>query len=483
MRHRLNCDFRRYLATRQDPIENFKTDEDGSLSIMSLFLVPMMLILGGMAVDYMRFESERALVQDTADRAALAAANLEFTNTGEGPARVNDFFAKAGLDQYLDGAPIVTENINNRTVEVNVNRPMNTNFLNWVGIDELEAPAKSVATQGVGNVEISLVLDISGSMGNPTYDANGAATGETKMEALKTAATTFVNTALQDANKDRVSLSLVPYSQHVNAGPNLMNAMRVDKVHDYTHCVNFEDVDFRTAGLNLSKSYEQGQYWDHWSGGPTLLSPTCPSRDYEEITAVSQDRAAIISQISQLQPRTMTSIFLGMKWGVALLDPSTRPLVEDTVDGAFAGRPADYKAVDAENKTTKVLVVMTDGQNTEFLDLKDEYYDDPSAVAHWAQNPLYYWYNNNRMSGSISDYTTVVYDHEKGNRLLADSCNAARKKNIQVFAIAFEAGSAGETAMSNCATSVNHYFNTNGDDLNAVFRAIAEQVTDLRLTQ
>jgi len=98
MRHRLNCDFRRYLASR----------------------------LGGMAVDYMRFESERALVQDTADRAALAAANLEFTNTGEGPARVNDFFAKAGLDQYLDGAPIVTENINNRTVEVNVNRPMNT---------------------------------------------------------------------------------------------------------------------------------------------------------------------------------------------------------------------------------------------------------------------------------------------------------------------------------------------------------------------
>jgi len=420
--------FEQYLASRQDPIQNFKTDEDGSLSIMSLFLIPMMLILGGMAVDYMRFESERALVQDTADRAALAAANLEFTNTGEGPARVNDFFAKAGLDQYLDGAPIVTENINNRTVEVN-------------------------------------------------------ATGDTKMEALKTAATTFVNTALQDANKDRVSLSLVPYSQHVNAGPNLMNAMSVNKAHDYTHCVDFEDADFGTAGLDLSKSYEQGQYWDYHSGGSTLWSPTCPSRDYEEITAVSQDRSAILSQISQLQPRTMTSIFLGMKWGVALLDPSTRPLVENTVDGAFAGRPADYEAVEAENKTTKVLVVMTDGENTDFLDLKDEYYDDPSAVAHWAQNPLRYWYYNNRMSGSLSSYTTVVYDHAKGNRLLADSCDAARDKNIQVFAIAFEAGSAGETAMSNCATSVNHYFNTNGDDLNAVFRAIAEQVTDLRLTQ
>jgi len=101
MRHRLSCDFRRYLATRQDPVNKFKTDEDGSLAVMSLFLIPMMLILGGMAVDFMRFESERAIIQDTADRAALAAANLEFTNTGQGADRVQDFFEKAGLEEYV----------------------------------------------------------------------------------------------------------------------------------------------------------------------------------------------------------------------------------------------------------------------------------------------------------------------------------------------------------------------------------------------
>jgi hypothetical protein len=37
--------------------------------------------------------------------------------------------------------------------------------------------------------------------------------------------------------------------------------------------------------------------------------------------------------------------------------------------------------------------------------------------------------------------------------------------------------------MAACATDANHYYNTNGNDLNSVFEAIARQVTQLRLTQ
>jgi len=358
---------------------------------------------------------------------------------------------------------------------VNVKRPLDTSFLKWVGIDNLDADAKSVATQGVGNVEISLVLDISGSMGNPTYDASGNATGGSKMDAMKTAATTFVNTALQDANRDRVSLSLVPYSQHVNAGPALLGRMKVDKQHDFSHCVEFPDASFGDVGIDPSQWYEQGQHFDNWSSGTTLWNPVCPSRDAERITAVSQDRAALVNQIAQLQPTTQTSIFLGVKWGAALLDPSTRSLVAPDLSGAFAGRPANYTDPSAEHKTTKVLVVMTDGQNTDASYIKDEYYDDPSAIAHWAKNPLVYWYNNNTSNQNLNNFREVRYNHTKGNELLAASCQAAKDKNIQVFAIAFEATSSGETVMENCATSVNHFFNTNGDDLNAVFRAIAEK--------
>lgn len=485
MRHRLTCEFRRFLANRQEPMDEFRKNEDGNLTTMGVFLVPLMLVLGGMSVDFMRFESERALLQDTADRAALAAANLEFTNPGEGVGKVRDFFEKANLDQYLDGDAIVTETINNRTVEVNVTRPMNTFFLKLAGIESLDAGARSVATQGVGNVEISLVLDISGSMRHPTYDADGNATGLTKMEALQEAATTFVNTALQDSNADRVSISLVPYAQHVNVGPNIFSRMNTNQLHDYAYCVEFEDGDFAEPGIDMSKTYQQGQFMDHWSSGSTLNDPMCAPRSFEQISAVTQDRAHLLNQISQMEPTTQTSIFLGMKWGLALLDPSTRPLVAPDLDPAFAGRPANFSSEDAQYDTTKVIVVMTDGQNTDATYIKDEFYQDANDAHHWANNPFRYWYSNNVHSSYHSqwDFKEVRYNNAKGNQLLADSCDAAREKNVQVFAVAFEAPEDGARVMSECATTINHFFNTNGDDLNSVFEAIAEQVTSLRLTQ
>lgn len=485
MRHKLTCEFRKFLAKRQETLHEFPRNEDGNLVTMSVFLVPLMLVLGGMSVDFMRFEAERALIQDTADRAALAAANLEFTNPGEGVGKVRDFFEKANLDQYLDGDAIVTETINNRTVEVNASHEMNTFFLKLAGIDTLDAGARSVATQGVGNVEISLVLDISGSMRWDTYDADGNATGLSKMEALQEAATTFVNTALQDSNADRVSISLVPYAQHVNAGPDLFAGLTTNQLHDYAYCVEFDDADFAQAGIDLSKTYDQGQFMDHWSTGSTLNDPMCAHRWFEQINPVTQDRQGLIDQIAAMEPTTQTSIFLGMKWGLALLDPSTAPLVAPNLDSAFEGRPAAYSADDPNHNTTKVLVVMTDGQNTDATYIKDEYYQDANDAYHWANNPLSYWYNNNVHSGYHNswDFKEVRYNNSKGNELLADSCDAAREKNVQVFAIAFEAPDDGAQVMSECATTLNHFFNTNGDDLNSVFEAIAEQVTSLRLTQ
>lgn len=485
MRRRMNCEFRKFLANSQDMTKTFCAEDDGNLSVAALFIIPLMLIVGGMAVDFTRFESERAIIQDTADRAVLAAANLEFTNPGEGVEKVRDFFAKANLEMYLDGDAIITETINSRTVEVNVKRPMDTFFLKLAGIDSLDASARSVATQGVGNVEISLVLDISGSMGNPTFDASGNSTGQTKIEALRTAATTFIETALQDSNAGRVSVSLIPYSQHVNAGPDLLENMNVNQVHNFSHCVEFEEADYSVAGFSASRTYEQGQHIDPWSRNSTVSTTTCPSRSFERITAISQNKTALLSQIGQLQPTTQTSIFLGMKWGLGLLDPSSRSMIPNSVDPAFADRPLDYSTGDAETASTKVVVIMTDGQNTPGYYIQDHFYDEPNEVAQWATNPVQYWYNNNVHSGyhSLWDFIETRHSTSEGDRLLAASCEAAREKNVQVFAVAFEAPPAGERVMADCATTTNHYFNTNGDDLDAVFRAIAEQVTDLRLTQ
>lgn len=487
MRRKISCDFRKYLADQASAGKAFRKDETGSLSTMSAVLIPLMLITGGMSVDFMRFESERILLQDTADRAALAAANLEFTDPGAGVALVRDFFRTAGLEEYLDGDPIVTETINSRTVEVNVKRELDTFFIKLAGIDTLSANATSVATQGVGNVEISLVLDISGSMGNPTYDEAGNATGESKMDALKAAASTFIETALQDTNRDRVSISLIPYSQHVNAGEALFNSMSVNQLHNFSHCIDFSDSDFSTPGISSTQTYQQAQHFDRFSGNTSMSYTSCPNDPGEAITPMSQDKDALLLQISQLKPTTQTSIFLGMKWGLALLDPSANDLIDGEVDAVFADRPAPFSGDEGSSSdtagTVKVIVVMTDGQNTTAHNIRSEFYTDPNDIQHWGTTPIPYWINNNAVSMSINSLMSVQYNANKGDDLLADTCAAANDNNVQVFAIAFEAPQRGIDAMAGCATTTNHFFNTNGDDLEAVFRAIAEQVTSLRLTQ
>jgi hypothetical protein len=74
--------------------------------------------------------------------------------------------------------------------------------------------------------------------------------------------------------------------------------------------------------------------------------------------------------------------------------------------------------------------------------------------------------------------------------LLQQNCAAARAAGVEIFGIAFAAPAAGETQIRNCSSPVNpkdgtvyfHKPQTN-DDLTAVFRQIAEQLGDLRLTQ
>ena len=57
----------------------FRREEDGSLIVFSLFIFVAMLMFGGIAVDLMIYENERTHIQNSTDRAVLAAANLNQT--------------------------------------------------------------------------------------------------------------------------------------------------------------------------------------------------------------------------------------------------------------------------------------------------------------------------------------------------------------------------------------------------------------------
>ncbi len=481
---------------------SFKNDEGGSMIVFSLFLFVLMLIVGGMAVDFMRFESRRSMMQGALDSAVLAAADLD--QQGDPKTVVTDYLTKSQSGNCLSGEPGVESSSGYRKVEATCELVLDTIFLGYVGMDTLKARAASTAIEGVGEIEVSLVVDISGSMREEIPNAGGL----TRIQSLRQASTSFVNTLLAPEFADKVSLSLIPYSEDVNIGPDLYGTLTTSaystsaggtktSAHTHSYCVNLPSTAFSTTAWNNSLTYTQVphfQYNPEFNSNGNLINgitmPVCPEQSYEQIIPISQDKTKLNNAIAQFQPRAGTSIFLGLKWAVNLLDPSFRPnidaLPEGVVDAAFDGRPVDYGTTDNPSATIKYIVLMTDGQN-DFSDrVKEEYYNDPNDVAHWAN--MNWWFFYNFRAGGGSFYNIGEFLHEDhytpgtGDENMQNMCTAAKDEGIIIFGIAMGSTENGQTQMRACASSTGHYYETSGDELTAIFEAIAEQITDLRLT-
>jgi len=370
---------------------SFKDDENGSLVIFAVIMILMILTMGGIGVDLMRSERDRATLQHTLDRAILSAADLDQQQPPQ--TVVNDYFEAAGLESFLSNVS-VEQGINYKTVGAEAQSITTTAFMKLAGVDTLNATARGVAEERIANVEISMVLDISGSMGEGN-----------RMPQLRSAATSFVNTVLSPTNEGLVSVSLVPYSQHVNAGPLIYNELNVNHRHNYSHCIEMDDSAYTETELNLNVQYD-----------------ICPRYSYERITPFSQDASALNAQIAQLQPRAGTQIFMGMKWAAAMLDPAFNPVVNalvnsNDIDNAFDNRPAAFDDIE----TLKTVVLMTDGKNSSAARIKSWAYDSSSDYYHWSRYNLWYYLYRNVRSYSRSQYYWYKYDARYGKlRLLPE---------------------------------------------------------------
>ena len=382
----------------------YHSEEDGSLIIFSLFIFIVMIMFGGIAVDLMLYENRRTHIQNSTDRAVLAAANLN--QTVDPKVVVQDYLAKVGIqvsqddvDVYEVGtAPVIT----GRQVSINVTGGFDTILMHLVGVDELPYNASSEAEESVNDIEVSLILDVSGSMG-----------WGTKMSDMQGAAKDFLDNILAGADDDRVSVSLVPYSTQVSAGQGLLAELTTHHNHSHSHCVNFVPDDFEHTAIHRQVqsvdnggnpvweldgdgnpvldddgnqiavmepiSLSQTAHFDPWrsyNSGMSLYYPVCRSDADFHIDPWSNNLTNLKAQIDGFSANGNTSIDVAMKWGTALLDPSMRPALNNLisnvnydVDAAFAPRPHNYDYEDS----LKFIVVMTDGINTTQYRLKDPF--------------------------------------------------------------------------------------------------------------
>ncbi|WP_170125926.1 TadE/TadG family type IV pilus assembly protein [Pelagimonas varians] len=517
----------------------FSECEDGNVTIFSVFMLVLILMITGASVDIMRFEATRAKMQGTLDRAVLAAADLD--QEQDPTSVVNDYMAKAGLSEVLADVE-VDQGMNYRTVTASGSVVMDMIFLHMSGIETLTVPGLSVAEEKISDVEISLVLDISGSMGG------------TRIANMQTAAKEFVETVIQEeSDSGLTTVSLIPYNATVNLGSTLANYWTLSDQHSYSNCGTFPATAFNTAQIDPSAEIERLGHFDLYStdqSSSSISSPWCKTGDQGAMMVHSSDATALKSHIESLSAGGNTAIDLGMKWGVALLDPSSNPAVvamalDDVVEDNASDRPTSYDDPEA----IKFVVVMTDGENTTQYDLKSQYKYGMSDI--WidergtsstsddrfslkVQSNVYFWerYENSGWSYryrssadggnsarqmsyaelfarfgtkavakkmyyqpyydgyvSNSEYNDIYYGYEAivngsaADERLEDICDAAKDAGVVVFAIGFEAPTGGQEAMENCASSSSHYFDVDGVEITETFHAIARQINSLRLIQ
>ncbi len=343
----------------------FGRDEDGALTIFSVFLIIAFLMAGGLSLDIMRAETTRMRLQETADRATLAAASS--TQLRDSKTVVKDYFARAGLSNTIsDESIVVTPLTAGESVQVTATSNIPASFMRLIGVEGWEAQAVAAASEAINKVEISLVLDVSGSMGDNNRLVNA-----------KKSAKSFVDTIFENSATEGVAVSLVPYSSQVALPDSLAAQFDIDIRHQHSTCVDFSSTDYDDLEIPADVSLVQTGHFDPWTEyrySSSVRSTVCPTGTQNEILPYSGSQETIKNRINTLVADGATSIDIGMKWGLGLLDPDADTVVDglialEEVDAVFDDRPYEYD----DNSAMKVIVLMTDGQNTTEYQLRSEY--------------------------------------------------------------------------------------------------------------
>ncbi len=434
--------------------------EDGGIAVFALFVFVAMLLVAGVAVDMMRIEHERVRMQGATDRAVVAATMLR-ANGGRTPGEIVSGYLRAeGLEGHVEDRVQILDQGYARQVTATPAARMPSMFMRLLGVETVTVATPAQALEAIARVdfELVLVLDVSGSMA-----------WDNRIEAMRAAAAAFAESMLEETEPGQVAISIVPYSTDVRLPPEILAAMP-----DLTPATNAQSWDIDAAGWPV---YTNGELTYHtnpacldlqtWGGvralaGNLFTAPWtrrfCDERSntaFQTPTArlLMTDLSEVQTYVQALGPVWGTHIELGVVAGAALFDPALRPVMQQFVPPSMAqtplaGRPFDWN----RPNTVRAMVLMTDGANC--------CYHENDPATRW----------------------TAPAEHDAAT---VEACRGLRDRGVGIYTVAFLAADRGIDLMMACASSPNHFYNSDAAGLIDTFRAISRhiQLQSLRLTQ
>ncbi|MCB2072461.1 MAG: Tad domain-containing protein [Novosphingobium sp.] len=231
-------------------------------------LVSAALVGGG--IDMSRAYRVENRLQAACDAAVLAGRKNVSTNGFNSAAQAQaDAYFETNFDEGAQEAHDTTFEAtspdNGNTVNGVADTTLDSAVMRIFGFDQFDLEVNCSASMGVGNSDVVMVLDTTGSMGNEA-DGSSVGYGETsRMQDLQAAMKNFYDTlsAATNGTNSRIRYGFVPYSQSINVGQLIydQNPNYLADSHDYQS----RQAIFVTW---VNPVVTEGSYYtDEWSAG------------------------------------------------------------------------------------------------------------------------------------------------------------------------------------------------------------------------
>lgn len=472
----------------QHGLFRFTRDDRGTVAPMFGLAAIALFLTMGLAIDFARWHHAKQMTKKATDAAVLAAGRALQLNGADvdGALEIAQKYYNFNIKSRV---PVISDDVRfildqgGAVITAQGNAYIRTTLLGLTGIHQMplldeSGSDYSEARIAIGknsdkNIEISMMLDITGSMAGQ------------KLEDMKAAAKDLIDVVVWSNQSEHTSkVALVPFSQAVNLGGTYFNAITnkdtdsnladagtparspagtvyalIDAVRNFelfpsAHARRGGDDDDDEGGSTYGPcavdrtgdealtdakpgpgNYLQAYDIARQSNMLTWGRPCVPSAI--TIMPLSSNKTALKAKIDQFTAAGWTAGSVGTAYAWYMISPEWKDI------WPTGSKPAEYN----DEGTKKIAILMTDGEYN-------------------------VWYNGNGY-GNASEQAVSL-------------CAGMKAKGIEVYTVGFDLGD-NETAietLSSCATDPGHaYIADNGDELKQAFRDIALKTTDLYLSR
>ena len=431
--------------------------KDRRAGVAPMFALAVVPILGlvGAAIDYSRANSIKVAMQSALDATALAMSKLAPTLTASQLQTQSTAYFQAMFNRPEAKSLVVTPTYSTAAgsqLTIAASSSMDTTFMKVMGYSSLNIGSSSTVKWGNSRLRVALVLDNTGSMAD-----NG------KIGALKTATNGLLSQLKAAAtNNGDVYVSIIPFVKDVNVGSSNYNASWIDWT-DW----DAQNTTSGCSGWGWGGGGCNGWGWGNstpanhntWNGCVTDRgnSNAPNSGNYDtNISAPVSGNTATMFAAEQYDSCPQAVMPLSYNWSsmttlVNNMSPNGNTnqaigLAHGWMSLVGGGPYPTPPAMDPNYKYTQVIILLTDGLNTQ-----DRWYTSQSSID--ARQQL--------------------------------TCNNVKAAGITLYTVQVNTGGDPTSALlQNCASDSSKFFLlTSANQMVTTFNQIGTQLSQLRISK